>query len=112
MIDLTKPVQTRDGREVEIYNKERLHGAIRLLNGDWFSCVWQKDGRSEFIYNRSCDLVNAPPKMITLRMYVSMWADVGWRADPKALSKDQLDDEDLITFNFPIDIKIPEGYGV
>ena len=91
MIDLTKPVRTRDGREVRIY---------------------AKDG--------GCDIVNVPPKMIKRRLYISTWGDVGWRAwgdvgwkaDTGPLIKSNFGGVNLTAFNFPVDIEIPEGYGL
>ena len=83
MIDLTKPVRTRDGREVRIY---------------------AKDG--------GCDIVNVPPKMIKRRLYISTWGDVGWRADAGPLIKSNFGGVNLTAFNFPVDIEIPEGYGL
>ena len=112
MIDLTKPVQTRDGREVEMYNKERMHGAVRLSNGIWHCLSWQKDGSTALELDRSYDLVNVSPEMIKVRMYVSIWGDVGWRADTLPLGKICLDGEEIIAFNFPVDIEIPKGFGV
>ena len=112
ILDLSKPVQTRDGREVEIYSQERMHGAVRLRDGSWQLFMWKKDGSTAFMNDRSHDLVNVPPKMIKVRIYISMWSDVGWRADAHPLGKICLDNEDLTTFNFPVDIEIPKGFGI
>lgn len=69
MIDLTKPVQTRDGREVRLYNADKLdggagyalHGAI-LDSLGWQEASWTKDG-SFCVGEKNCrDLVNIPVK--------------------------------------------------
>ena len=112
MIDLTKPVQTRDGREVDLYNKERMHGAVKDSDGTWCLWKWHQDGDSVSPLDRSYDLVNVPPKMIKRRLYISTWGDAGWRADNEALNKKHFGGVNLTAFNFPVDIEIPEGYGL
>lgn len=70
MIDLTKPVQTRDGQEVRFYNADTLDGAgIYPLHGaiedgtKWVVAVWTGDGKFYDTGRRDGrDLVNIPVK--------------------------------------------------
>lgn len=77
-LDLTKPVQTRDGREVRVYatdgyGSHPIHGAIKSV-GEWQMVSWQKGGQ---IYelsaiNRS-DLVNVPTPKHKLTAYMNVY---------------------------------------
>lgn len=70
MIDLSKPLQTRDGRPVRIDYPDSgditypVHGAIQdPSSGSWRPDSWTKDGANNILIpcpNR--DLVNAPEK--------------------------------------------------
>jgi hypothetical protein len=65
MLDLTKPVQTRDGRPVRIYATDgygvfSIHGAIDTGAG-FELAQWSSDGRS-LAYTPQYTLVNVPVK--------------------------------------------------
>lgn len=81
MIDLTKPVQTRDGQEVRLYNADKLdggspyvlHGAI-LDSLGWQGRSWTKDG-SFCVGEKTCrDLVNIPVKRSG---WINIYRDAG-----------------------------------
>ena len=62
-IDWSKPVQTVDGRPVEIYNAERHHGAILIQTGGyWRIATWDEHGRFTGSLGKPSDndLVNVP----------------------------------------------------
>ena len=66
-LDLTKPLQTRDGREVRIYATDgsgdrSIHGAIREDGRGWFTATWRDDGKYAPRSGAGRDLVNAPQK--------------------------------------------------
>ena len=118
MIDLTKPVQTRDGKDVRIWMTNAgggrpVHGSIYdALNDEWKLVSWLPGGFH--CGNDDCRdrLVNISPKMIKRRLYISTWGNAGWRADNEALIKNHFGGVNLTAFNFPVDIEIPEGYGL
>lgn len=66
MLDLTKPVQTRDGRPVRIYRTDGsgirpIHGAIKNSEGHEYVAQWYANGRHYGdTIKSSCDLVNVP----------------------------------------------------
>ncbi len=66
MLDLTKPVKTRDGREVRIYATDHggeypVAGAIRRKSTDqWRSGQWTADGTYIRELQTHLDLINAP----------------------------------------------------
>ena len=65
-LDLTKPVQTRDGREVRIYATDgrkphTLHGAMNE-DGEWVLASWFPDGIWCSGGGDSRDLINVPAK--------------------------------------------------
>jgi len=77
MVDLTKPVQTRDGRKARVLCTDRKHNisapVIALLteeNGNEFCRTYRADG--QYMPCRSAsDLVNLPEKrMIWVNVYV------------------------------------------
>lgn len=65
-VDLTKPLRTRDGREVRIYATDGtgcqpIHGAIKGGWG-WRAYQWEPSGSACFAYEKRLhrwDLVNA-----------------------------------------------------
>ena len=67
MLDLSKPVQTRDGREARIYASDGagefcLHGAIKEKSKSGFRIrTWKADGRAHSGFSFEC-LVNVPQK--------------------------------------------------
>ena len=76
MIDWSRPVQTRDGREVRIYAKDGgsdfpIHGAINHPRRGWEVRQWGKDGKITSVSEFECDLVNAPR-----RVKVERWINV------------------------------------
>jgi len=116
MIDLTKPVQTRDGRDVRIWMPDAggdrpVHGSIYdVINDKWMLASWLPSGLH--CGNDDCRdrLVNVFPKMIKRRMYVSTWGKDSGKASVNPING--LDSNDLTALNFPFDIEIPEGYGL
>ena len=117
-LDLSKPLQTRDGREARIYASDGggefpVHGAVKNFEV-WRGASWtiagkyfdREDGRSVN------DLVNVPAKMLKRRLYVSTWGEDGYFcAINERLTKSGFAYE-LTALNFPIDIEIPEGFGL
>lgn len=67
MLDFQKPIRTRDGREVIIYDncvKEAffcIHG--RLVGGN-SPLAWTKEGEYHIDIESELDLVNVPEKMV------------------------------------------------
>lgn len=61
-IDFTKPVRTSGGWEVEIYNAERRHGAVRLSDG-WRLVKWGIHGQPE-CQTYGFDLVQKKKKVV------------------------------------------------
>ena len=67
-LDLTKPLQTRDGREVRIYATDgsgdwSIHGAIREDGRGWFTATWMNDGKyATDTHKAGKDLINLPQK--------------------------------------------------
>jgi hypothetical protein len=80
-VDFSKPVQTRDGRKVEIKftdGRDSHYPICGYIEGDTFIQTWTSDGY--FSYNRHKspnDLVNVPekPKPKTHKFYVNAYRD-------------------------------------
>ena len=75
-LDLTRPLQTRDGHEVRIYATDGqglylIHGAVNM-NGQWFVFSWGKEGRYFTDKEMPCDLVNAPAPKHKLTTYLNI----------------------------------------
>jgi hypothetical protein len=77
-IDTTKPLQTRDGREVRVYSEEGvapyvMHGAIKTPNG-WELCIWDVSGR--YFTSSKCESKNdlIPRKTV---VWVNVYEDKG-----------------------------------
>ena len=71
MIDWSKPVRTRDGREVQIWTTEAkssqvfpVRGEILRANGTWEIHEWEDTGASS-LNNGQLDLVNVVPQKHT-----------------------------------------------
>lgn len=85
MIDFTKPVQTRDGRQVRIYATDGaepycIHGATEC-NGKWCSTSWQRDG--SFTHSGkvdNTDLVNVSRKVTLWLNIYGKSSDSTWHA--------------------------------
>lgn len=82
MIDFTKPVQTRDGRKVEIYSTDNggvypVHGRMYSITEDaWGVGTWTETG-AKFANERSgMDLINVKEKEKKQR-----WANVYRQGD-------------------------------
>lgn len=78
-LDLTKPVQTRDGRPVRILCTDARLGDYRrvvgLIDNNGFNdvvCVWGQDGTvySKKIDDAVCGLINVPPKPVKYYTHV------------------------------------------
>lgn len=78
-LDLTKPVQTRDGRPVRILCTDARRGTdqhvVGLIDNNGFNdvvCVWGQDGTvySKKIDDAVCGLINVPPKPVKYYAYV------------------------------------------
>ena len=71
MIDFSKPVQTRDGRKVEIIttNGRGLWTVVGYVGNEAITRHWRGDGAS-FTERQNFDLINVPePRMVYLRAY-------------------------------------------
>lgn len=78
MIDFTKPVQTRDGRPVEILSANgRGPKPIKGYVADNIDlCSWTTDGKiyqGDTMFERGSDLVNVPPPKKV--MYINVYGD-------------------------------------
>lgn len=76
VLDLTKPLQTRDGRPVRVYSckgnyLDSIHGAI-FENCSWVSHDWNQSGNTHCGEISHHDLINVPPK----RFRYERWANV------------------------------------
>jgi len=65
--DVNKPLSTRDGREVRIYETDRnaafpIAGAFKNGVGEWSPLQWRADGKyvNDSAIESSLDLVNKP----------------------------------------------------
>lgn len=72
MVDFSKPLQTRDGREVRIYAQDGLppwtiHGAIKRPDG-WEFRVWPGNGQLDGYFEWDYDLINTP-----ITVYVNVY---------------------------------------
>ena len=85
-LDLTKPVQTRDGRPVRILCVDARRGndrhVVGLIDNNGFNdvvCVWGQDGMvySAKIDDAVCGLINVPPKPV--KYYADLWELPGGR---------------------------------
>lgn len=80
MIDWTKPLQTRDGREVRIYARDGhggwpIHGAVKANDGKWLISSWTQRGSQHGIgVSAPYDLVNVPVP-IKISGYVNIYPD-------------------------------------
>lgn len=78
-LDLTKPVQTRDGRPVRILctDARREDCIIGLINenGKDQSYYWYPDGSHwhDPYGPRDCDLINVPPPMIKREGWINLY---------------------------------------
>lgn len=67
-LDVTRPVQTRDGRKVRLFETNlknrntRLAGIITMQDGEEFVAAWRADGRATNVREDPIDLVNGPQK--------------------------------------------------
>ena len=79
-LDLTKPLQTQDGRQVKIY-EQLLSGTIfgRILNksGGSYLCEWNADGKRPDTSYGGCDLVNVPPPKVRATRWLALKRDGG-----------------------------------
>lgn len=77
MLDLTKPVRTKDGQEVRIYATDAggtypIHGAMAGKEGRWVHYTWTLSGSADvYSPNHAWDLVNVPE-----RVRVHRWINV------------------------------------
>jgi hypothetical protein len=86
-LDLTKPVQTRDGRKVRILCTDRLtmytkhlcvHGLVTEHGGAHeFPETWSKEGRVLSLREHDLDLINVPPPLVphVHAELIKAWAD-------------------------------------
>ena len=121
MLDFTKPIQTRDGREVRIHATDGggawpVHGAIYSKTSGWQQACWRLDGRTTVDFDFPSDLVSVPLKMIKRRVYVSTYGDNETLQAAGLLGlvtvKVTSGPQRITSLNFPVDIEIPEGYGL
>ncbi len=68
MIDKNKQYQTRDGREVKIYDiydqdGACVHGATQQINGRWITCSWHENGQISMGGPHFSDLIEVKPKL-------------------------------------------------
>lgn len=96
MIDFTKPVQTKDGREVVIHTTKGVStqypivGEYRTWDGRWLREAWTSSGTYGMSGKETImDLINVPEKRV---MYVNVYDPAIWGchnsredADQKAL---------------------------
>ena len=72
---LATKVQTRDGREAEIYaikegQRYPVFGAMKDCEGVWEQAAWFADGTFSVLNRESpCDLVNAPEPPVKVERY-------------------------------------------
>ena len=73
-IDLTKPVQTRDGNRAGAVRATngRLHGYIETANNCSHGYTWEADGKGGG--DPSNDLVNVPEKR-TVKVWINIYPD-------------------------------------
>jgi len=75
MIDLTKPVQTRDGRKVRVLctdmkSETPIVGVVTQPAGKEEACWWYADGRYSLTPGHSADLINVPDtRVVWVNMY-------------------------------------------
>ena len=105
MIDFTKPVQTRDGREVRIYSADPAnggdypaHGAIKDADRGFFPQTWAMNGS---VYNggneKPSDLINVPETY-----YVPVYTDKTGRifSSSSTLLSEEAAKEVIATHNY------------
>ena len=112
-LDFNKPLQIVSGEEVVIFSKigegfYPILGAIKIEAG-LLPLKWAFDARCSSGEPLQT-LINIPPKMIKLRLYVTAYAD-GSSLSFTEFNK-SLDDSFKLAKNFPVDVEIPEGYGL
>ena len=79
MIDFSRPVQTRDGREVRILCTDRLNrnfpvvGLVKISETDEMSTYYTLEGRSSYAFSSDLDLVNVPS--IFKEIYTNIYED-------------------------------------
>ena len=117
MIDLRKPVQTRDGKKAIVYATNRggeypVHGSV-LIEEVWVQRNWTEKGEfdQDYLTSRDSDLVNVPAKMLKRRIYVTTWGERGWQVSDLPISKVSIGAV-VTALNFPVNIEIPEGFGL
>ena len=95
-IDWNKPVQTRDGSEVNIYTtsakagnkKYPVRGEVLKKSGFWSFESWTPEGEwSACAADSDLDLVNVPEKHVR---YFNMYPDSGKFVQPRS-SRDEAD---------------------
>lgn len=100
MIDLTKPVQTRDGRKVRVLCTDRkgssnsIVGLIVLEGGKEYVQTWEANGNFVTSGDAPADLINVPDKRVVwVNMYpgpiMSAEASSRKQADNNATNNDR-----------------------
>lgn len=68
MIDFSKPVQTKEGKEVRIYTTEGMGkypvvGQVKYIDGDWLAVRWTLSGENQAM-GGGYSLINVPEKHV------------------------------------------------
>jgi hypothetical protein len=78
-VDFSKPVQTRDGRKVEIMFTDGQHSHYPVggyIEDETFIQTWTSDGYFRYDRHKSPDdLVNVPEKPKTHKFYINAYRD-------------------------------------
>ena len=119
MLDLTKKLQTRDGREVRIYATDGggqypIHGAV-LEDGVWEPETWTIDGVHcvGMQCKLACDLINVPVKH-TRTIFVNVYPNLQGMPGVVHESRERADRDassDRIAC-VPVTIEFTEGEGL
>ena len=77
MLDFNKPIQTRDGTKVKIYNTDAggtmcVHGAFAWGDGECTVQTWSAEGVYQPGQEGALDLVNVPRER---EMYINMYPE-------------------------------------
>ena len=109
-LDFNKPLQMRNGRKLEIYHKERRHGAGETDSGYMVSIQWDDAGKALRGLESGYDLINVP-EQITKKLYIgiSQYGDLH-----VSVVKDNplyKTSEYWKAINIEVNINVPEGYG-